>query len=176
MENKYSILYRLPLAVIIIGGLIGWGLAVVSGIFTRVCYGALADIFSNMFNFSGTGDAMLMNQIIPGLGTMGSIFGGPSSGGRLTLFLLIIGVAVVLFILGIIFWYALSLVKENKVIATICSLLLAGWVVLSFYNNIIAPWDVVNFGYCVLALVVIAIQALLTLIMARGMFGDADFD
>lgn len=176
MDNKWKLLYRIPGAVVL-SYLIGYALSLLASIFVNVSYVSIADIISNVFNFSG-GDVVrgvAMNLILPGLGSLSTILSNPDFAARLSLVLLVIGTFIAVAILLWLHSLVLKLANENKLIATLCTLAYAYWFAVAIYANFFLPSSI-TFWYCVDAVVVLFVYLVMTIILSGSLFDKKWFD
>lgn len=170
IESKWSLLYRIPSA-LVLSYLIGYALSFIASMFIGISYAAIGNIISNMFNFSANdvANGILFNRLIPGLGTLGSIVNSPDFGGRLALVILIIGTFIAVALLYGLNTLVIKLANENKIIAVLCTLIYSYWFLVAIYANFFLP-EALNFWYCVDAVIVLFVTLGITIEFSALLF------
>lgn len=165
-------IYRLPGA-LILSWLVGSVLTIITPLFTHVTYVCLGEILQNLFSFA-TAEVIrgvAINQVLPGLGTLSTI-----ESPRWTILLLLIGVTIALTILGFIFVGIIKLVKGNKVLATLCSLILLWQFYICIKITYVHPYTELTFWFCTLSGIILLIYLVLIIFGAFTLFTNKDFD
>ncbi len=116
------------------------------------------------FSSSEVADDMMMNSIIPGLGTLHASFSDPNMSGRMALLVGTIIVAIGLAIVYGLYYLMNKVVEENKVLTVFSGLILTAGFFLSFYISYFTPmFDIMGidkgFWFYVVSIIVMLIHA-----------------